>query len=112
MGRLLHGRARAFLVTNHELSGSWSLRFRRQVRARSLAATVHAICSMREMNSTFKPTLVLMSGRSLAFAATFFIPMVLVRVFDQTEFGTYKQLFLIVSTLYGIAQLGMAESLL
>jgi len=37
--------------------------------------------------------------------------MVLVRVFDQTEFGTYKQLFLIVSTLYGIAQLGMAESL-
>jgi O-antigen/teichoic acid export membrane protein len=66
---------------------------------------------MSDRNSIFKPTLVLMSGRTLAFAVTFFVPMVLVRIFDQTEFGTYKQLFLIFATLYGIAQLGMAESL-
>lgn len=63
------------------------------------------------MDSTFKPALLLMSGRVLAFAATFFIPVVLARVFDQAEFGTYKQLFLIFGTLFGIAQLGMAQSL-
>lgn len=63
------------------------------------------------MDSTFKPALLLMSGRALGFAVTFFIPVVLVRIFDQAEFGTYKQLFLIYYTLLGIAQFGMAESL-
>lgn len=52
-----------------------------------------------------------MSGRALAFVATFFIPVVLARVFDQAEFGTYKQIFLIFATLYAIAPFGMAESL-
>lgn len=47
----------------------------------------------------------------VAFATTFFIPVVLVRVFDQAEFGTYKQIFLIYTTLYLVAQFGMAESL-
>src|SRR5206468_3157167 len=42
---------------------------------------------------------------------SFFIPVVLVRLLDQTDFGTYKQIFLIAGTLYGIGQLGMAESL-
>jgi O-antigen/teichoic acid export membrane protein len=50
-------------------------------------------------------------GRAVGFAATFVIPLALVRVFEPTDFGTYKQLFLIYGTLYGIAQLGMAESL-
>ena len=62
-------------------------------------------------DSVFKPAFMLMSGRVLGFVAAFAIPVVLVRVFTQTEFGTYKQLFLIYTTLYGIAQLGMAESL-
>jgi O-antigen/teichoic acid export membrane protein len=48
--------------------------------------------------SILRPALLLMSGRTLAFAATFCIPVVLARVFNQTEFGTYKQLFLIQST--------------
>ncbi|MBI2469448.1 MAG: lipopolysaccharide biosynthesis protein [Candidatus Rokubacteria bacterium] len=61
--------------------------------------------------STFAPTLVLTTGRIVAFAATFFIPVVLARVFDQAGFGTYKQLFLVYATLFYIAQLGMAESL-
>lgn len=65
----------------------------------------------RPADSTFRPVFSLMSGRALAFVATFFIPVVLVRVFDQAEFGTYKQAFLIYSTLYSIAQFGMAESL-
>lgn len=47
----------------------------------------------------------------MAFAATFFIPLVLARVFAPAQFGTYKQLFLIWSTVYSIAQLGMASSL-
>jgi O-antigen/teichoic acid export membrane protein len=58
-----------------------------------------------------KPVLWLMSGRLLGFGVTFFIPVLLVRTFDPTVFGTYKQLFLIYGTLYGILQLGMAESL-
>jgi O-antigen/teichoic acid export membrane protein len=49
------------------------------------------------MSAIFKPAMTLMTGR--------------IRVFDQAEFGTYKQLFLILGTLLGIAQLGMAESL-
>ncbi|HXI39057.1 MAG TPA: oligosaccharide flippase family protein [Bryobacteraceae bacterium] len=65
----------------------------------------------QESESVFKPALLLMSGRTLAFAATFFIPVVLARIFDPAEFGTYKQLFLVHSTIYCIAQLGMASSL-
>lgn len=61
--------------------------------------------------SIFGPAFLLMSGRTIGFIAAFMLPVVLVRVFTPAEFGTYKQLFLIYSTLYGIAQLGMAESL-
>ena len=61
--------------------------------------------------SGVKPTALLMSGRMVAFAATFFVPVVLARILTQAEFGTYKQLFLIYTTLYFVAQLGMAESL-
>lgn len=59
----------------------------------------------------FRPVMVLMSGRLLGFVAAFFIPVVLARAFDQHDFGTYKQLFLVHATLFGFAQLGMAESL-
>src|SRR5688572_6744190 len=62
-------------------------------------------------DSTFKPALLLTSGRVVAFLATFFIPVVLVRVFDPVDFGTYKQLFLIYTTIFYAAQFGMAESL-
>jgi len=63
------------------------------------------------MDSILKPTLVLMTGRALAFGATFVIPLVLARVFDQGQFGTYKQLLLVFSTLVAVVPLGMAESL-
>jgi len=68
---------------------------------------------MNSMNkdSTFKPALLLTSGRVVAFLFTFFIPVVLVRVFDPADFGTYKQLFLIFTTIFYAAQFGMAESL-
>jgi O-antigen/teichoic acid export membrane protein len=52
-----------------------------------------------------------MTGRTIGFVVAFAIPMVLARLFDQNDFGTYKQLFLIFGTLYGVAQMGMAESL-
>jgi O-antigen/teichoic acid export membrane protein len=63
------------------------------------------------LEALFRPALVLMSGRLLGFVAAFAIPIVLARIFDQTEFGSYKQVFLIFGTLFGIAQVGMAESL-
>jgi O-antigen/teichoic acid export membrane protein len=53
----------------------------------------------------------LMSGRAIAFAVTFFVPAVLSRIFSQAEFGTYKQFYLITYTLYGLGQLGLAECL-
>jgi O-antigen/teichoic acid export membrane protein len=63
------------------------------------------------MESGFRPALLLMAGRAAGCAASFVIPVVLVRIFDQAEFGAYKQLFLVAATLSGIAQVGMAESL-
>src|SRR6266581_4782574 len=63
------------------------------------------------MDSTLKPTAVLLTGRLAGIVVAFSIPIVLARALDQSAFGTYKQLFLIYATLYGIAQLGMAESL-
>src|ERR1700733_5829133 len=61
--------------------------------------------------SIMRPALLLMCGRGLAFVATFFIPVVLARIFDPAAFGTYKQLFLIQSTVSLIAQLGLGTSL-
>lgn len=61
--------------------------------------------------AVFRPALILMSGRFAGFVAAFAIPLVLARTFGQSDFGTYKQLFLVAATLFGIAQVGMAESL-
>src|SRR5262245_31817188 len=55
--------------------------------------------------------LLLVAGRTAGFVAAFAIPVVLARTFDQAAFGTYKQLFLIYATFFGLAQLGAAESL-
>jgi O-antigen/teichoic acid export membrane protein len=63
------------------------------------------------LDAVSRPALWLVIGRGVGLLAAFVVPLVLVRLFDQTEFGTYKQLFLIYGTLYGVAQLGVAESL-
>lgn len=65
-----------------------------------------------QLERSIRPVLLLSAGRAMAFAVTFATPLVLARIFDQTEFGTYKQLFLVYATCAAIAQLGMAESLL
>jgi O-antigen/teichoic acid export membrane protein len=57
------------------------------------------------------PAFLLVAGRTMGFVVSFAIPVVLARLFSRADFGTYKQLFLIYATLYGLAQVGMAESL-
>ena len=57
------------------------------------------------------PAFRLVAGRVIGGVVSFAIPVVLARVLLPTAFGTYKQLFLIYMTLYGVAQLGAAESL-
>jgi O-antigen/teichoic acid export membrane protein len=64
-----------------------------------------------DVNSLARATRLLTAGRIPGLVVAFAIPLVLARVFDPAEFGTYKQLFLIYATLFGLAQLGMAESL-
>jgi O-antigen/teichoic acid export membrane protein len=59
----------------------------------------------------FGPALLLIGGRGAALAVTFVVPVVLARILAPADFGTYRQLLLVFTTLYGIAQLGMAESL-
>ena len=49
------------------------------------------------------PALWLVAGRGAGFAATFVVPLVLVRLLDQPTFGSYKLLFLIYATLFGLA---------
>lgn len=61
--------------------------------------------------SPLGPTVTLIAARVVSFAVTFFIPVILVRVFDQATFGGYKQIFLLYVVFYAIAQVGMAESL-
>jgi O-antigen/teichoic acid export membrane protein len=57
------------------------------------------------------PAVRLVAGRVIGGVVSFAIPVVLARVLLPMAFGTYKQLFLIYMTLYGVAQLGAAESL-
>src|SRR5688500_6576309 len=65
---------------------------------------------MPDVDRISRAVRVLATGRAPGVAIAFAIPLVLARTFDQAEFGTYKQLFLIYATLFGLAQLGMAES--
>src|SRR5687768_7409079 len=66
---------------------------------------------MPDVDRISRAVRVLATGRAPGVAIAFAIPLVLARTFDQAEFGTYKQLFLIYATLFGLAQVGMAESL-
>ncbi len=53
----------------------------------------------------------LMLGRGGATALGFALPLILTRLLPQAEFGSYKQVWLVVSTAYFMLQLGLAQSL-
>jgi O-antigen/teichoic acid export membrane protein len=54
----------------------------------------------------------LVAGRLVSAALTFALPLMLARLLTPDEFGTYKQFFLIASTLQMTGQLGLTQSLL
>jgi len=57
------------------------------------------------------PAFLLVVGRTLGMIVTFAIMPIFVRIFSVEEVATYKAFFLVYMILYGLAQLGMAESL-
>lgn len=58
-----------------------------------------------------KQALTLIFGRGLASTFTFLIPIVLARYLAPTEYGTYKQIFLVYSSLFMILPFGIIQSL-
>ena len=52
----------------------------------------------------------IMSARTVAFALSFALPLLLVRRLDQTSFGLYKQVFLLVGTAMNVLPLGFHMS--
>ncbi len=65
---------------------------------------------LRREESLAVQSAILTAARGLGFIFTFAIPLVLVRVFDQSEFGIYKQLFLVAGTAIPILSLGLWAS--
>lgn len=53
----------------------------------------------------------LMLGRGGATVLGFALPLILTRLLPQAEFGTYKQIWLVVTTGFFMLQLGMGQSL-
>ena len=53
----------------------------------------------------------LMLGRAGATVVSFALPLILTRLLPQSEFGTYKQVWLVVSTGYFMLQMGLSQSL-
>jgi len=51
-----------------------------------------------------------MAARTLAFAFSFGLPLLLVRRLDQHQFGLYKQVFLLVMTAINVLPLGVEMS--
>jgi O-antigen/teichoic acid export membrane protein len=57
------------------------------------------------------PAFLLVVGRTAGMVATFAIGPLLARLLTLEEIGTYRTFFLLYATCFGLAQLGMAESL-
>lgn len=58
-----------------------------------------------------KQALTLIFGRGLASSFTFLIPIVLARYLAPAEYGTYKQIFLVYSSLFMVLPFGIIQSL-
>ena len=57
------------------------------------------------------PAFLLVVGRTAGLIATFAIAPILIRRLSDSDWGTYRQFFVLYGTLFGLAQVGMAESL-
>ena len=53
-------------------------------------------------------TLWLMSAKTIGFALTVALPLLIVRRLNQTEFGHYKQIFLVITTATNVLPFGFA----
>ncbi len=73
-----------------------------------LGKAVRAV-GRRDASIAFQSSLLTLA-RVFGFIASIGIPLVLVRVLDQTEYGLYKLVFLIVGTAQPILQLGMTAA--
>lgn len=62
------------------------------------------------MDSLAASTLWLVGGKTVAFVVAFALPLLLVRRLSQTEFGLYKQVFLLVGSALAILPLGFVMS--
>jgi O-antigen/teichoic acid export membrane protein/peptidoglycan/xylan/chitin deacetylase (PgdA/CDA1 family) len=102
VGALVAGRGKSVLRRGAELPDP---------RGAGGARPLPAAAPGRDLMQTKRPVLWLVGGRLAGVAGTIAIPFVLARVLDPTEFGAYRQLFLVFATLYAVAQIGMAECL-
>lgn len=66
---------------------------------------------MGDKKSISELAITLILARGISFFITVFIPLVLVRFLNQSEFGTYKQSMLLLSTAITLVPWGMAQSL-
>ncbi|HEU4508638.1 MAG TPA: lipopolysaccharide biosynthesis protein [Pyrinomonadaceae bacterium] len=63
-----------------------------------------------ESASLTKPAFLIMIAKSISFAFSFVLPLLLVRSLNQEEFGLYKQIFLVVGTAIVVLPLGVGMS--
>ena len=78
---------------------------------RTLGMAPVALPGASRADSILGAALLLSLGRVVALAVTFAVPVIVARVLAPADFGTYRQFLLVFTTLYAVAQLGMAESL-
>jgi len=67
--------------------------------------------SQNHKKSLTEQAIVLFIGNALALALGIAVPMVLVRVFTKAEYGVYRQLLLVFTTLLPVGQMGVTQGL-
>ena len=66
---------------------------------------------MENKTSLTEQSFYLILGRCLAFSLAFLHPIILVRIFSKDEYGLFRQLLLIFSTIYPLGQMGITQGL-
>ncbi|TDI93683.1 MAG: hypothetical protein E2O77_02420, partial [Caldithrix sp.] len=65
-----------------------------------------------KQTSLSNQALILIAGKISAFTFSFFVPIALVRLYSQEQYGLFQQVLLIFNTFFAVLQLGMVNSLL